>query len=1501
MFDPGESAATTLPSVGARLGDRYEIVSMIAAGGLGVVFSARDLSIQRLVAVKVLAPRKRHGEHARARLFREARATARIAHPGIVQVFDQGEDRVFGPFLVMELLNGEDLSRLLQRSGPLPASRGLALVEQACSALQAAHDHGIYHRDLKPSNLFLVHDPLRPTPQVKLIDFGVARFDGDAGALTEPGDVLGTIAYMAPERWTEPGRGDARSDVYSLAAVAYEVLGGVRPFRAASQTALRLAIANDPPPSLEALCPGLDGRVIRAIERALRKRPNERFDSVRAFGKALGFEFGSASPARTGPAPSDPFAGTGRYRPRELLARSRSSEVYAADDLQRGIEVVLKRVKKAEPEALYRLKNEFRAAQEIEHENLVRLHALLDEGADVLIVMERIHGEPLLDYLALDEVRIRRTIAQLARALGELHARGLAHRDVKPDNVVVDRRGRAVLLDFGLAAPRDALEAPSGTLPYLAPEVLEGRFGPESDLFALGVVLHQALTGELPARGEAGALVGLSPKLEASPLSGLCTRLLDADASRRPRLPELLAELGEADAEAEADATPSHARSVDPLAGSDVFVGRREVLDELDAAFQEAASGVTRFVCIDGTSGIGKSTLLKRFHKRLLESTRAVVLSSRARQYESVPYPALDEAVDQLSSYLCTLSDAHVEALLPRHAARLTALFPVLARVGAIARASAAPDDTLTPADVRRHASDALRALLRRLAERQPLVLFVDDLQWLDLDSRALLVHVLSGAEHAPILVVGAVRSGDESALVLRELDDHLPDTMLQRVELGPLTGVETSSLIRSKVGDSISLAAEKVSSIAQQTGGIPYFAELLAAAIVAREVDIELDIDMDRVLAVRQQRLPPPLRDVLELVVVSSRPLPLELVLELGQAPDLRAFESLVSGRLVRLTRNDGGWQIEPYHARIREAVLRGMNDASRRARHARLAAALQKDEAAAAPELLVEHLAGSGDTRAAGQLAFRAAELARAQLAFGRAAALFGVALTYGHFEGERRVDVARRAAEALQSAGLRRKAGEVLLEAIPHATSSEEAELLRREAGTHFLLSGDIERGIELLTVALRKAGLAYPSTEEAIPRTFEALAALEARGLSRRELAPGSGGETLARVDLSVLLAQGLAHIDLRALPFACHALDAALDAGDDSRLHRALAVFVVNTAGSVASPLIEPALELCRQLTRSAPGPYALALLYSAEGERAFFRSDFLAAESWFERAERTLVASCAGTTRELATVRDMAVWVQYAQKGDFKSQVERTLSWLSEAESSGDLFHTGMLRVAHAIVWVAHDDPARARAELRKADAEWTGPAGVLQVGATLYHDVIDRYEENDGSPRQGEAARNLVANAPAAQGPFLSGYFVLHEAWRALRRIAHGRARDGEAAAVRQAVERLRGLELGIWFAVADALEANADYLAGNREAAVLKLESAEQAFRRLHMLCLAACARKRRGQFGRDELGRRLEREADQELRTLGVEDPSRWARAYWSMFDAREAELSTQITLG
>jgi hypothetical protein len=444
----------------------------------------------------------------------------------------------------------------------------------------------------------------------------------------------------------------------------------------------------------------------------------------------------------------------------------------------------------------------------------------------------------------------------------------------------------------------------------------------------------------------------------------------------------------------------------------------------------------------------------------------------------------------------------------------------------------------------------------------------------------------------------------------------------------------------------------------------------------------------------------------------------------------------------------------------------------------------------------------------------------------------------------------------------------------------------------------MSGDTRSGLEALAAALSRAGLSLPETPmDTVTATLGALQALALRGLSREPTPLPVPSSELERIDLCLLLAQGLAHVDLRALPFAILALHAALDAGESERLQRASAVFVVSTVGHVPNPLTGPALTLCRELTSELETPYARALLHAAEAEMALSRGGFLAAEANFERAERILLESCVGATRELAVVRDMAVFIQYAHKGDFRTQLARTRRWMQEAEETQDQFHTSMLRVAHAIAWVAHDRPEHARSELDRAEAEWTGSAGILVVVATLYRDIVARYTGTDCTAPD---ARALILASPAAQTPFLAGYVALHAIWSSLRTVARsGSAAAEELQIARESLRHLRSLGLDIWLGVADALEANLDYLYDARQQALHRLEESEQTFRRLHMLCFAACARKRRGQFVQGELGDRLQLEADVELQHLGIVDVERWSQAYWSIFDAATVQLVTQVS--
>jgi serine/threonine-protein kinase len=260
----------------ARCIGRYRLVSQLARGGMGEVWLAHHTTLRRDVAVKIL--RTDQSPQALRRFEREVRATAELTHPNTVRIFDYGatDDGLW--YYAMELLQGEDLARSVQRSGPMSAQRSVNVMLQACGALAEAHTHGIVHRDVKPENIFLclsagVHD------FVKVIDFGVAKRndDGQATALTHAGRWVGTPAYLSPEV-ALGGQADARSDVYGLGGVLYYLLSGSAPFGDTPAAQLLAAhISKQPVPPSERLGGAIDAKLEALVMRCLAKDPAARY------------------------------------------------------------------------------------------------------------------------------------------------------------------------------------------------------------------------------------------------------------------------------------------------------------------------------------------------------------------------------------------------------------------------------------------------------------------------------------------------------------------------------------------------------------------------------------------------------------------------------------------------------------------------------------------------------------------------------------------------------------------------------------------------------------------------------------------------------------------------------------------------------------------------------------------------------------------------------------------------------------------------------------------------------------------------------------------------------------------------------------------------------------------------------------------------------------------------------------------------------------------------
>ena len=516
------------------------------------------------------------------------------------------------------------------------------------------------------------------------------------------------------------------------------------------------------------------------------------------------------------------FEGTERYLIQRRLGRGGFGVVYQAFDRQQNAEVALKTLHRAGADALYRFKREFRALADISHPNLVSLYDLVSDGRQWFFTMELVAGVDFLTHVGhhpeqpwtpaalpetfrtlstsaeetttlppgylpgsdgpessafeagrapcpSDPARLRAAARQLAEGLCALHLAGKLHRDIKPSNVLVTREGRVVILDFGLIAETVAegsglANSLAGTPAYLSPEQCAGMLATEaSDWYAVGIILFEALTGRRPFTGTTSEVIAQKRQFEArqpsafatdvpEELERLCRELLRRDPQMRPAGKDVLLRLGAPSA----DAAVHAARAP--------FLGRQRELAALREALECARQGRTMVAMVHGTSGIGKSALVNHFLDELRGEHDVVTLAGRCFERESVPYKAFDSAIDLLTRFLQRLPSKVVEDVLPRDLSSLVRLFPALKEMEEAKPSRARPAEIADPKELRQRAFAALRELLARLSQHRVLVLFIDDLQWGDADSAALLSELLRPPAPLRLLLVTCHRTEEAGA-----------------------------------------------------------------------------------------------------------------------------------------------------------------------------------------------------------------------------------------------------------------------------------------------------------------------------------------------------------------------------------------------------------------------------------------------------------------------------------------------------------------------------------------------------------------------------------------------------------------------------------------------------------------------------------------------------------------------------------------------------------------
>ncbi len=688
--------------------------------------------------------------------------------------------------------------------------------------------------------------------------------------------------------------------------------------------------------------------------------------------------------------PSGESIDSNRFQVRRRIGSGAFGVVYEAFDPVRNEVVAVKALRRATPEALYRFKGEFRSLTNIAHRNLVRLYELIAEGDQWLVSMELIRGTTFIEHVRVeapldapqpmrtDIGRLRVALAQLAAGVVALHNAGKVHRDIKPSNVLVADDRRVVLLDFGLVTDTDTRAtaestSTSGTPAYMSPEQGGGQpLGPASDWYSVGILLYDALTGEVPFRGTYVDVINQKRSADVPPpgtiasgipedLDALCAELLRCDPRRRPAGDEILQRLWRSAPEGlTAKRTPSTP-----------FIGRDRELRALREAFDASAGGAQTTVCVEGVSGAGKTSLIRAFLERLRDEVPTVrVLGGRCYQRESVSYKGVDSLVDALHRYLSRLQPHELDVLLPRDMAAAEQLFPVLCDVADVVRSrrrggTAAASD---PVELRRRGCAAMRELFLRLSDRAPLVLVIDDLQWADADSAELLGDILRPPDAPALLFIAASRSDEaQSRPFVHAFRAEMP---VRVIEVAELTLEESRQLASSLLGDSMvssrAGSREAANLIADQSGGNPLFIEELARSFVLAGDTAAATIH--EVLQVRLRRLEPGAARMLQYVAVNGGPilLPvLRLALRREDFDDMLA--TIVTQHLVRTRDSAEGETVETYHDCIAHAAVALLSEDELRDMHAVLGFALE-NFAGADAEIVARHFRAAGmDERAA------------------------------------------------------------------------------------------------------------------------------------------------------------------------------------------------------------------------------------------------------------------------------------------------------------------------------------------------------------------------------------------------------------------------------------------------------------------------------------------------------------------------------------------------------
>jgi eukaryotic-like serine/threonine-protein kinase len=1001
-----------------------------------------------------------------------------------------------------------------------------------------------------------------------------------------------------------------------------------------------------------------------------------------------------------------------------MIGQGGAGVIYRAVDRDLEQEVALKVLRAPGGGSVSKLKSEFRARADLHHPNLLQLFELVVTDEHAFFTMELVDAVDFLDWIwrgtpatpaAVADDGAQRRLAGAMRdvvsGLAALHGAGLVHFDVKPGNILVDRAGRVRLADFGLstefrteagASVRDTEGA--GTPYYMAPERRRGGIiTPASDLYSVGATMLEALTGSPRAALE-------DPPGDPSPLLAIARRLMARDPQARPSAREALDTLHAIGGGAAAAVVHGLALRLRPEAP---FVGRTPQLAAMQDAFERADETATATIHVHGPSGIGKTALVRRF----LDGVRTrhpdvVILRGRCHPYEQIAFCGIDRVVDELSDYMRS-GGMSVEGIAPHGLAALVRLFPsVPSRVDPAMVSTAAGTSSL------RHLGfAALRELLARAAAVRRLILWIDDLQWVDDDTLEVLRALQAIPRATFILSYRLDDTGTRSRLDLLRGNPPAPDLGLLAhstdLPLGILDAGDLESLFRTLAPE---ISPETCKELAVAAGGYPIFAHVLGGpdAHPVNSGALARPGLLAAWLNGMVDALPATQRALFDTIVVAPGPVAMSVVMHAAAAdqplPSLRALEQL---GIVSRSSGRGVVRVLPLHDRLRQVRLERIHPAE----YARIHRALARSHEQLVSfdfEALTHHYHELGEDERAGQYSVLAGDRASASLAFGAAASYYARAIEWLPDRKEP-WELIRKLAECEANRGHGQDAGGQFEQAArvrEHIEGpSAETTRLQLRAAEQMLRSGAITDGFRVMRDVLSALGVKLPTSHRgALARSVVLRLGLLARGtrFSPRAEAELDDRERL-RMDALWMASTSLAHVNfpLADVLLLLHGRS-AIASGEPSRILRFLtyeAAAEVILGSRYFDRRAAALTAQADQLRATVNDDYNSGWYHASYAANAFFRADWRASVAHAETAEAHLTRHGVGIAWERAVAYQYWLFALALTAQPAKLEERRRIA-LEDALARRDRLAENHCRSGYtSLLWLFRDDLDTARRE----------------------------------------------------------------------------------------------------------------------------------------------------------------------------------------------------------